>query len=78
MPRLGDTSTSDRSDSVAINVLSKDCRFEAVNMKHPRIAVRTAPLWLEAIRPERENRMSEPVAKALEEHAFCEKVLLAR
>ena len=59
-------STSDSRESVTANVLWRDSRFEAVNMKHPRIAVFTAPLWRKAIRLERENTMSEAVAKALE------------
>ena len=35
-------------------------------MKHPRIAVLTALLWRKATRLERENTMSEAVAKVLE------------
>jgi hypothetical protein len=55
------------SDSVAINVLGRDCGREVVNMKQPQnCRSYRAPLWREATRLERTNIISEPVAKALE------------
>ena len=53
------------SESVAINVLWRDCGREVVNMKQPQnCRSYRAPLWREATRLERTNIISEPVAKA--------------